>query len=362
MYLQTQHDGIKVEAYNVKEPLDTRGWALQEQRLSHRSLRFGSTQMSWDCQCFSLNESETDHYNGMHISTELLKPQSTISSPLSYHSWYGMVSSFAGRILTYDTDKLPALSGLATEVAKFQDGTYYAGLWWEDMASGMLWFRGRAAELNKPSEYLAPSWSWASLNGWTLAYEDQPAKITLPDIMFRECHLESKNDDKHGAIKSGWLDLSAPVVRLVQREVPNSWRFDDDGLDMALGFVHLEVPDIGLNDHEDEAERYPFNTNGNIETRGVFDLAHKDRAEILGLFLMFSHQKSDFWRGGGNRISIQTAQKDPLQWSELYGILVEYSKKRIAYKRVGYFKAIHLEEGEALQMLEGAEMQDIRLY
>ena len=362
VYLQTQHDGTKVKAYNVEEPLDTRGWALQEQRLSRRSLRFGSTQMSWDCQCFSLNESGTDHYVGIRISMELLQPQSTISSPLSYDAWYAMVSSFVRRRLTYDTDKLPALSGLATEVAKFQNGTYYAGLWWEDMASGMLWFRGRAAELNKPSKYLAPSWSWASLNGWTLAYLDQPAKITLPDVVFRECPLDYRNVDRRGAITGGWLDLSAPVVKLVQSKVPNSWKFDNEGLDVALEYVHFAVPDIGMNDHEEEVERDRFSTRGYFETRGVFDLAHKDRAEILGLFLMFSHNKVHYSLARGDRISIQTAQKDPLQWSELYGILIEYSKERMAYKRVGYFKAMRLEAGEALQILEGAEKQDIRLY
>ena len=363
VYLQTQNDGINVEAYGAKEPLDARGWALQEQRLSRRSLRLGSTEMSWDCQCFSLHESETDHYNGMRIPLELLEPHSTASGPLSYYNWYGMVSLFTKRLLTYDTDKLPALSGLATEVAKFQTGTYYAGLWWEDMASGMLWFRGRAAELNKPSEYLAPSWSWASLNGWTLIYEDQPAKIALPNVLFRECRLECKSDDDdpYGAITSGWLDLSAPVVKLVQREVPDRWMFDDDGLDMALGFVHLG---IGVNDHGDEVERWPSrrSTKGNFETRGVFDLAHKDQTEVLGLILMFSHDKAGFSVEEGDRISSQTAQNDSVQWSSLYGILVEYSKKRTAYKRVGYFQAMRLEAGEALQILEGAQVQDIRIY
>ena len=226
------------------------------------------------------------------------------------------------------------------------------------MASGMLWFRGCAAELNKPSAYLAPSWSWASLNGPSLIYEAQPARIALPNALFR------KSDDPHGAIELGWLDLSTPVVKLVQREAPDGWGADDDGLDTALGFAHLNVPDIEMNDHEHGVERWPFRrgTKGNFETRGIFDLAHKDRTEILGLFLMFSHDKAGFSVEESDRLSSQIAQKDPLHWSSLYGIIVEYSKKRMAYKRVGYFKAMRLEAGEALQILEGAEMQDIRLY
>ena len=362
VYLQTQDDGSKVNAYNAEEPLDARGWTLQEQRLSRRSLRFGSTKMSWDCQCFSLHESETDHFNGLSISMELLKPYSTALSPPSYSSWYTMVFMFTDRLLTYDTDKLPSLLGLATEVAKFQNGTYYAGLWWEDMASGMLWFRGCAAELNKPSEYLAPSWSWASLNGRSLIYEDQPAKIILPNAVFRECYVD-KSNGSHRVINPGWLDLSAPVVKLIQREAPDRWRFHNNGLDRAFRFAHLDIPDIEMNDHGDELERWAFrNTKGNYETRGVFDLAQNDRTEILGSFLMFSHDKAGFLVDDEDRISGANAQKDFSHWSSLYGILVEYSEKQQAYKRVGYFKAMRLEAGEALQILEGAEVKDIRLY
>ncbi len=36
--------------------------------------------------------------------------------------------------------------------------------------------------------------------------------------------------------------------------------------------------------------------------------------------------------------------------------------KRLAYERVGYFKAMWLEPGEALRILEGAEVQNVRLY
>ena len=367
VYLQTQDNGIKVHAYNVEEPLDARGWALQEQRLSRRSLRYGSTEMLWDCQCFRLHESQTDHYNGLSTSMELLKPYSTAFSPLSYSRWYTMVFLFTKRALKYDTDKLPSLLGLATEVAKFQNGTYYAGLWWEDMASGMLWFRG-IAELNMPSTYLAPSWSWASLNGPSLIYEDQPAKIILPNAVFRECYVD-KSDDTDRASKPGWLDVSAPIVKLIQRDVPDRWMSNDYDLDRAFRFAHLDVPDVERNDIGDGVEGWSFrrSTKGNYETRSVFDLAHKDRTEILGLFLMFSYDKAGSSMDDGDGISSQTAQQYSSNWSSLYGILVEHSPKRLPckrlpFKRVGYFKSERLEAGEASQILEGAEVQEIRLY
>ena len=369
VYLQTQYDGNNVRAHIAEAPLDTRGWALQEQRLSCRSLRFGSKEMSWDCQCISWVESQADHWERMCNAMESLKPLSTASGTLSYYNWYEMAFSFTARQLTYDTDKLPALSGLATEVAKFRGGTYCAGLWWEDMAWGLLWYKRTGFELTKPSEYLAPSWSWASLNGGTLYPWQWPEKITLPDVVFREYYLEYKSDDPYGAIKSGWLDLSAPVVKLVRREHEYSPLDDNGGLHRALGFAHSDIPDIEMNDRGDDVGQLPFrrSTKGNYETRGLLDLAHKHRTEIFGLFLKFSHDKAGFSVNDEDRISSQTAQQDSLHWSSLYGILVECSPKRLPckrlpFKRVGFFESVRLEAREALQILKGAEVQDIRLY
>ena len=53
-----------------------------------------------------------------------------------------------------------------------------------------------------------------------------------------------------------------------------------------------------------------------------------------------------------HRMSSRNAQQDSLHWSLLYGI-IEYSHKRLPckrlpFKRVGYFKSVELEAGEAL--------------
>ena len=79
----------------------------------------------------------------------------------------------------------------------------------------------------------------------------------------------------------------------------------------------------------------------------------------MAMAFPFSHSRTVF---SGGKIDSQTAQQDPLNWSSLYGILIEYSNKRLAYKRVGYFKAMRLAAGEALEILKAAEVQNIRLY
>jgi hypothetical protein len=107
--------------------------------------------------------------------------------------------------------------------------------------------------------------------------------------------------------------------------------------------------------------RGSYDTTGNSKTRGNFDLTDEDYIGILGLLLMFSSKKLDL--GRTYRMSSQAALDDPLHWSTLYGILIEKSSiGPLAYKRVGYFSAMHLVTGEAVQILKGAEVQEIRLY
>ena len=228
--------------------------------------------MLWDFQCFRLHKSQTDHVYGLGTSVELLKPYSTAFGSLSYSRWYATVFLFTKRALKYDTDKLPSLLGLATEFAKFKNGTYYAGLRWEERASGMLWFRG-IAELDMSSACLAPSWSWASLNGPSLIYEDQPAKIILPNAVFRKCYLD-KSDDTDRASELGWQDVFGSIVKLIQCEFPDRWMSTDYHLDRAFRFAHVDVPDVETNDLGDWVEGWsmPCSMKGDYKTKGVFDL------------------------------------------------------------------------------------------
>ncbi|CAN8101467.1 unnamed protein product [Discula destructiva] len=116
--------------------------------------------------------------------------------------WYHIVRVFSDRVLSYNDDKLPAIEGLAREMAEYCDvGIYLAGLWEKDLGLGLLWttstwtiefFKDEQAArvdfwppaypkrdsrtwridevelpVQRPASYRAPSWSWASLDGWT---------------------------------------------------------------------------------------------------------------------------------------------------------------------------------------------------
>lgn len=112
-------------------PLDSRGWTLQETYLSRRQLKFQGKKITWHCQSTTWDESDRDSLDKKYpfrSVTELFPEKSTLSKH-PYQSWYDMIEDFAQRKFSVPTDRLPALSGIATMVAAQKNGRYCAGLW-----------------------------------------------------------------------------------------------------------------------------------------------------------------------------------------------------------------------------------------
>jgi hypothetical protein len=88
-----------------------------------------------------------------------------IERPLS-DVWMNLVRSYTIRQLNV-SNKLPAISGIATEFHALSGDDYYAGLWKAKLPQQLLWQCVGASNfgMSLPSEYLAPTWSWATVNG-----------------------------------------------------------------------------------------------------------------------------------------------------------------------------------------------------
>lgn len=70
--------------------------------------------------------------------------------------------------------------------------------------------------------YRAPSWSWASVDGVTLASTWDKWTKPVADIL--DCKIEPKGKNIFGEVKSGWIKLRAPLVALILDE-----RVDPEG-------------------------------------------------------------------------------------------------------------------------------------
>jgi hypothetical protein len=64
--------------------------------------------------------------------------------------------------LSFDTDKLPAISGIASVFMNLLEDRYVDGLWENDIYRGLLWYA--TGVITKASSSRAPSWSWASID------------------------------------------------------------------------------------------------------------------------------------------------------------------------------------------------------
>jgi hypothetical protein len=161
-----------------KSVLNTRAWALQERLLSRRILHYTDTQIYWECQSKAFAEELMpgilpliDPYPS--ILAAGLRVWSTETSVASH--WYDNIisKSYAGRKLTYASDRLPAVSALAKVFSQVTNSTYLAGLWDCDLRLGLSWRVKRDTQPARRLENNCPSWSWASVDSDVFGCLDQ---------------------------------------------------------------------------------------------------------------------------------------------------------------------------------------------
>lgn len=131
--------------------------------------------------------------------------------------WLGITEDFSTKDLTFESDKLPALSGLASFFCRRYSQDYFAGLLSGSIAEGLLWRPHSAGCLSRPAEYTAPTWSWTSLKGRikTVAPDQSgsgslKSRYAIENVKF-ELLPEGKN--RYGRLKDGRMKLTGVVMR-----------------------------------------------------------------------------------------------------------------------------------------------------
>ncbi|RMZ73649.1 heterokaryon incompatibility [Pyrenophora seminiperda CCB06] len=221
-------------------PLMRRGWVLQERLLSPHSIYFGN-QMSWECTEILASElfpegiprilTTFDKWGydrpfklGCLLNNDLTNERDDTYVDLLgghdrekyalYTRWAELVEEYTTCNLTFESDILPAISGLAHHFGKSLGDVYLAGLWKGNLLEGLLWEeRGDGDCLGtRPRNYRAPSWSWASLKGPILYQvllkikkEEKPPKIF---VTLLDASTTLAGDDPMGQVTDGYVRLS----------------------------------------------------------------------------------------------------------------------------------------------------------
>ena len=190
--------------------LSSRAWVLQERLLSRRVLYFGSQLMYWECltnvRYENLHFPFIDKFWGRN-EVEKISFKTRQSKALWLTYWYNIVRTYSGTDLAFPNDRLPALSGVASKIHSLLGYHYLVGLWKEDLARGLAWYRPsyRGAHLSSAElpGFRAPSWSWASQEGEvTQAASNATSPFDSADLSIMDVNVDLKGPDPFGQINS----------------------------------------------------------------------------------------------------------------------------------------------------------------
>lgn len=173
--------------------LNKRAWVMQEHLFARRTIHFAEDQLYWECDKYLMGQERNTgdralvemrvpmrafllcilgDFLGPELMPHLVKdPPQDKFELADYHSWWlNMIEFFSTCGLTKASDKLPALLSLSTELAKLTGDEYIDGHWLGQESqyrflSSLLWCAKDKQPLEKLTQFRAPSWSWAALDG-----------------------------------------------------------------------------------------------------------------------------------------------------------------------------------------------------
>jgi hypothetical protein len=125
----------------------TQGLILQERLLSRRIVYFGKRQLYWECQKkFKNEDGSPDSDDLIHYGSVSLRKQSFVENLLFedfggkvgdvdiQSIWREFVSHYSSRNLTFDADKVRAISGIAEALRRrFGLKNFHYGLWMDSL-------------------------------------------------------------------------------------------------------------------------------------------------------------------------------------------------------------------------------------
>jgi hypothetical protein len=210
-------------------PLIKRGWVFQERYLAPRVLHFCRNQLFWECREHTVCETYFQELPlvSLHFTAAFPKSKERNEQRIAQQTkvdvmnatnwedlWSTLVWMYSGKNLSVPGDKLVALSGVAKYVMPHIGDAYVVGMWRRNLEKGLMWTK--VGPGSRPSEYRAPSWSWASVDG-PVGYGRRSEAQSL--IHVKDVVLDYTTEDHTGAVKGGWLDLrgSLKPMKLYRR-------------------------------------------------------------------------------------------------------------------------------------------------
>ncbi|KAI0115659.1 heterokaryon incompatibility protein-domain-containing protein [Nemania sp. FL0031] len=233
----------------AKSHLDYRGWILQERIFSRRTIFFDPYWVSFECAEMSASDScpeglkkyqdksarnfEDDMGTKIDRDVALSVMGGTLRS-LSSHIgsrsldnttrntvlslWFDIVKEYSLRQLTNESDRLDAISALASRVSRILDDKYIGGIWEKDLLTCIQWSPNMLAgypTATREQACGAPTWSWASvhLSEYGIGLDNSFARDATPLVRIVNVEWEPRGPNEFGDISGAKLTLSGRPLR-----------------------------------------------------------------------------------------------------------------------------------------------------
>jgi len=297
-------------------PLLNRAWAYQERLLSPRVLHFGDSELIFECMEELRCECRDDRTASTQIIwTKFIKEPKlyllsrTLLRQTAGEIWKSMLRQHSWLQLTYPSDKLVTLAGLAKQLAEPGD-QYLAGLWKSRILEDLTWQRATHFDVHPRPEWRAPSWSWASIEA-PLAPAGDFSRIETPmrhavSAQLIDYKIVPKTADEYGELRSGTIRLLAHCASVTW--VEESGECECGRTEYSVVFPNGQERRVKT-DAIDEITSMHSTGAVPVETVCVLISEHQDRRTSLVLRRLKS-EKEDFQRVG---ITGEIGIEDPME-------------------------------------------------
>lgn len=230
------------------EPVNKRAWCLEECLLSARKFVYASDTLHYHCQSAvtSIGDALSGPRNAEKLPDVMFIPDAAVGAHVASwvhgqwreleFAWQDVIQDYTVRAVTKPKDKLTALAGVVEQFNRVWHPNspsgldtngmteikrrYLAGLWEHSLMHNLLWSRQEGTPSLRPYQYIAPSWSWASIHGeitlYTSMFLDEPGY--LDPSYLKSCEILACDvtvEDEHlpyGRVKSGVLKIRAKML------------------------------------------------------------------------------------------------------------------------------------------------------
>lgn len=273
--------------------LSKRGWCFQESLLPNRVLHFAIDHLSWSCTADSFCECMygtmdpvVERYRS--LLADGFEQGRIVDRATMKEDWQNIIVEFTRRNLTFSSDRLAALAGLAARVhAEHPNLEYLAGLWSDTLPQSLLW---EAPSKMRIQPYIAPSWSWSGITGEvSYGHQDHYDTVDQSKLKLVTANCSPAGANKYGALKSAELVVQGQLWLVKLLGVKTYW-FDavrilrEDGTDSPYILPIVGIWDVpgeirALHEQDHSSEDSSFSEESDSELNDIADEEEKSSEE-----------------------------------------------------------------------------------